>query len=102
MAKRAVARRGRFQVALALVAFLLVATGVIWRRSLGIAEAKALHNLDRQRAELDAERAKLVSDIRSGSSFGRLGPVVSKRLGMRVPSDSQLIWIPRPSPRRGS
>lgn len=100
MAKRAVARPGRVAIALALVAFLLVATGVVWRRSVGVAKARELHTLDRHQAELQAERAKLVTDIRSGSSLGRLGAVVSQRLGMRIPSDSQLIRLPRPTPAR--
>lgn len=107
MAKRAVARRplqrrGRAAIALALVAFLLVTTGVVWRRSVGVAKARELHVLDRQQAELQAERAKLVTDVRSGSSLGRLGAVVSQRLGMRIPSDSQLIRLPRPTRARGS
>ena len=101
MAKRRVARRGRVYIALGLVAFLLVAAGVVWRRSVGVVKATELHALDRKRAELEAERAKLVSDIRSATSLGRLGAVVSQRLGMRVPSDSQLIRLPRPSPKRG-
>ena len=47
-----------------------------------------------------ADRAKLVNDIRSGMSIGRLGPIVEARLGMKQASDSQIIRLPMPTPRR--
>lgn len=99
MAKRRVARRGRVQVAIALGAFLVVMTGVVWRRTVGYAKALEMRQLEGQVKELEAERAKLVTDIRSGMSIGRLGPVVEARLGMRKASDAQIIRLPMPAPR---
>ena len=99
MAKRKVARRGRSWVALALIGFVLVATGVILRRSYGITEARALRDLDRRRAQLLAERAQLETDIRNLSSRVRLAPVAEQRLNMHVPHDSQVVILPLP-PRR--
>jgi membrane protein implicated in regulation of membrane protease activity len=84
-------------VALALVAFVLVAAVVVWRRSYGIAQAREIRLLDRQRAQLVAERAKLESDIRTLSGRGKLAPVAEDRLHMRIPSDSQVVIIPRPA-----
>lgn len=104
MAKRGVtrrggAKRGRVQVALALLAFLVVASGVIARRSAGAAKARELLALDRTRATLESERVKLVNDIRNATSLVRLGPVVSQRLGLRTPPDAQVVRLPRPAPR---
>jgi cell division protein FtsL len=96
VAKRKVARRGRSRVALALVGFVLVAAGVILRRSYGITEARAMRDLDRQRGQLAAERAQLESDIRDLSSRARLAPVAEQRLNMHVPHDSQIVILPRP------
>ena len=99
MAKRKVARRGRRWVAVALVGFVLVAAGVILRRSYGITEARAMRELDRQRDQLLAERAQLESDIRDLSSRARLAPVAEQRLHMHVPHDSQVVILPRPARR---
>lgn len=83
-------------VALLLLGFVLVATSVIWRRSLGIAQTRAIRELNAQRTQLEAEKATLESGVRSAASRVRLGPLVEKRLDMHVPSDSQVIILPRP------
>ena len=94
---RAVRRaRGRSMVALLLVGFLLVAAGVVWRRSYGIAQAREIRQLEQRRAQLAAEEAKLRSDVRAAASRARLVPIVEHRLQMRVPADSQVVILPRP------
>ena len=93
MAKRRVAGRGRRVVAGLLVAFVLVASVVIWRRSHGIEQARALRDLERQQRQLEAERARLERDIRLASSRSRLVPV-AERLGMRMPLDSEIVSLP--------
>ncbi len=102
MAKRRVAVRGRWVVAVTLSLFVLVMAGVIWRKSLGYSTSLELRALDSQRRELEAQRSTLQNDIRTGMSLGRLGPVVSSRLGMKMPSDSQVFRLPKPAPRRGT
>jgi cell division protein FtsL len=87
--------RGR-QLAILLLGFLLVATGVIWRRSYGIARARELTELDRRRVQLDARRAQLESEIRDLSSRAKLAPIVEQRLQMHVPADTQVVILPRP------
>lgn len=95
--------RGRMLVALGLLVFLAVATAVVWRRSAGIAEARVLRDLDRRRAQLEAQRAQLERDVRAASSRAHLAPVAEQRLGMHVPSDTQVIILPRPArPAAGS
>ena len=89
--------RGRSIVALALLGFLLVATGVIWRRSLGIAQRIELRTLDRERMQLEAQKVKLENDIREASSRARLAPIAEQRLDMHVPNDSQVVILPRPT-----
>ena len=77
--------------------FVLVAAGVVWRRSYGIAQSREIRLLDRERANLVAERAKLESEIRALSGRGKLAEVAEQRLHMRVPNDSQVVIIPRPA-----
>lgn len=102
MASRQRRRRGRSVVALAFLGFLLVTTGVIWRRSFGIARARELRELDRWRVELEARRARLESDVRDAMSRARLAPVAEQRLGLRVPSDSQVVILQRPRRNHGT
>lgn len=98
MAKRKVASRGRSIVAAVLLGFVLVAVGVIWRRSYGFAESRVLRRLEDQREQLVARKAKLESEIRDASSRARLAPIAEQRLQMRVPADSQVIILPPLSP----
>jgi cell division protein FtsL len=84
-------------VALALVGFLVLASGVIWRRSYGIAQARELRAADARRSQLLAERAALEADIRVASSSARLAPIAEQRLHMRLPSPTQLILLTRPA-----
>lgn len=94
MAKRKVARRGRSWLALALLAFVLIAAGVIWRRTSGIAQARELRQLEERRQQLQAQRTALEGEIRDLSSRSALAPIVEHRLGMHVPSDTQVIILP--------
>jgi hypothetical protein len=96
-ARRVAARgRGRAWVALALLAFVLVGAGVIWRRAEGHAQANALLALEQQRLQLQSQRAQLRSDIRDLVSRSSLAAVVEKRLDMHVPNDTQLVILTRP------
>lgn len=95
--------RGRSVIFLALIGFFVVATGVIWRRSLGIAQARQLRELEERRTALEAQEAALEGAIRDASSRARLAPIAEEKLGMRVPPESLVIIIPRPeraTPRR--
>lgn len=100
-ARKPARKRGRGRrLALLLAGFLLVATGVIWRRSYGIARSRELTELDKRRVQLDARRAQLESEIRDLASRARLAPVVEQRLQMHVPTDSQVVILPRPARER--
>jgi outer membrane murein-binding lipoprotein Lpp len=78
-----------------LGAFLVVTTSVVWRRAQGSAAAAKLHDLGAQVDELQAQRARLEGEVRRASSQVELAPRV-QRLGMRVPSDSEVIDLSEP------
>src|SRR5688500_3726529 len=86
---------GRSFFVMLLVGFLLVATGVIARRTFGIGQARDIRARETQRDALEATRVQLEVDIRDASSRARLGPVVERRLNMYVPPDSQVILLKR-------
>ena len=86
---------GRSLIALALLGFFVVATGVIARRTFGISQARAIRTMERQRDAVDAARVRLEAEIRDVSSRTKLGPIAERRLQMYVPADSQVIIIPR-------
>ena len=99
MARRVAGRRGpSATVILVLIGFLVVATGVIWRRSEGLARARAHQALERRRDALVAQQRRLESEVREASSRSRIAPAVEARLGMRVPSATQLIYLTRTAP----
>ena len=87
--------RGRTAIAIGLAAFLVVTSSVVWRRARGSAVAARLHELGAQVDELQAQRARLEGEVRRVSSQVELVPRV-ERLGMRFPSDSQVIALPDP------
>lgn len=88
--------RGRSVIFLALLGFFVLATGVIWRRSLGIAQARQIQELEDRRSALEAQEAALEGAIRDASSRARLAPIAEEKLGMRIPPESLVIIIPRP------
>ena len=99
MARRRVARgrvSRRATVAVLLLGFVLVATGVIARRTYGIAQARNLRDLAGRRQALEAERVKLEGAIREASGRARLAPIAEQRLQMHVPSPEQVIMLPLP------
>jgi cell division protein FtsL len=96
MAQRGVGMKGRTIVGLLLIAFLVVALSIVWRRTVGISESRRLTELESTRAQLESERARIESEIRDASTRQRLGSVAESRLGMHVPSDNQVVILPRP------
>jgi len=100
MAKRRVARGGggrrRTAIALILVGFVLVTTGVIARRLRGVREQGRILELERKRDALDAERTRLEAAIRDASSRARLQPIAEQRLNMHIPRPEQQVILSRP------
>lgn len=99
MAKRGL-KRGRWLVAGGLIAFVLVSSAIIARRSYGHKEGIDLTLLQRRKTSLESERVRLTGLIRSASSSSVILPLAERKLGMHLPSDSQMVFVQR-SARNG-
>lgn len=95
MAKRGVGMRGRTLVGVILAVFVLVALSIVWRRTIGIGESERLAQLEAKRTGLEGERARLESEIRDASTRQTLGMTAEHRLGMHIPTDKQVVILPR-------
>ena len=85
---RKVAGSGRLRFALLLLAFVMIASGVVLRRTYGIRAARDIQAMETRRSGLIAERRRLESEIRIASSRARLQPIAEQRLQMHVPTES--------------
>jgi cell division protein FtsL len=95
MAARRVAKSRRPLIALVLVGFVLVATGVIARRVFGVRQQREVRSLQRSRDALEAERIRLEAAIREASSRARLQPIAEERLNMHIPKPDQQVLLNR-------
>jgi cell division protein FtsL len=87
--------RGRTLVGVVLAAFVLVALSIVWRRTIGIGQSESLAQLDARRVNLESERARLEAEIRDASARQTLGMSAERKLGMHIPSDKQVVILPR-------
>ncbi len=94
MAKRGL-KRGRWIVTGVLIGFVVVSAAVVARRSYGHREGLELTALQRRKADLESDRVRLAQQIRNASSRARLLPL-AERLGMHMPSESQIVVLERP------
>jgi cell division protein FtsL len=94
---RKVGSSGRLRFALVLLGFVLIASGVVLRRTYGIAGARELQALETRRSGLIAERLRLEADIRKAASRATLQPIAEQRLQMHVPSEDQVVYLTRGS-----
>ncbi len=101
MAKRGL-KRGRWMVAGGLIAFVLVSAAVVARRSYGHKEGVELTALLRRKAALESERVRLSQAIRIGSSRPLIVPIAERRLGMHLPSESQMVFVKRAARNGGT
>jgi cell division protein FtsL len=92
---RKVAGSGRLRFALVLLGFVLIASGVVLRRTYGISATREIQAMETRRSSLVAERRRLESEIRIASSRARLLPIAERRLQMHVPTESQVVYLTR-------
>ena len=92
---RKVGGSGRLRFALVLLGFVLIASGVVLRRTFGIRVARDLQAMETRRSGLIAERSRLESEIRIASSRARLQPIAEQRLRMHVPTEAQVVYLTR-------
>lgn len=96
-------RRGRALVFLVLGGFLAVAVAVVARRSYGRTLQRDLAGIERTRTQLSGDVLKLDAEIRMATNRNRLSPLVEATLGLRGPSETQVIdlavtEVPRVAP----
>lgn len=82
-------------LAVGLLAFVAAAVIVVWRRTRGDVELQAIAALEAERRDLEAQRISLERDLQAAMSAGRIEPLARRRLGLRLPSDSQIITLVR-------
>jgi cell division protein FtsL len=97
---RKVGSSGRLRFVLVLMGFVLIASGVVLRRTYGIAGARELQALETRRSGLIAERLRLEGEIRKAASRATLQPIAEQRLQMHVPSEDQVVYLTRSSASR--
>jgi cell division protein FtsL len=97
---RRVAPGRRSAIALLLVGFVLVSTGVILRRVWGVRQETEIRKLRQTREALEAERIRLDGAIRDASSRRSLQPIAEQRLNMHIPTPDQQVILPPVTPPR--
>jgi hypothetical protein len=89
------ALKGRYWLAVWLVALLAALWAVIARQTASLNAARALVDLREERARLEGRRAELERRIRAAQSRAVLLPR-AQRLGLRLPADSEILLLPVP------
>jgi hypothetical protein len=92
--------RGRHWLALWLGAFLITALLVVWRQSAALAAARELQSLEKARGALEASRSMLLGDLHRSRSRAVVVPLAERRLGLRLPQDSEITILQDTSLRR--
>ncbi len=77
-----------------LVLLLASLSFVTWRQPLGIEMERALRELESERAIAEAERVASERVIEQLRARGRVVQVARERLGMHLPEDSEIVFLP--------
>src|SRR5690606_18842041 len=85
--------RGVIRLALAFAVLLASLSLVIWRQSRALEVLRALDGVRRERAVAEAERAEVLQRIRGLERRSRVVSAAGARLGMRVPTGSELVIL---------
>ncbi len=88
--------KGRHWIAVWLAAFLAVTWLVYARQTAAIRAARELADVRARRASLEGHRTELERRIRAAQSRALLVPRAQARLGLHLPSDSEIILLPAP------
>ncbi len=91
--------KGRHWVMLWLGLFLGVALLVVWRQSAALATSRELQQLQKTRGALEVTKSGVIADIHRDKSRAVLVPLVERRLGLRLPQDSEITILQDPRPR---
>lgn len=72
---------------------VVVASAVVWRRSVGVATAKEIQRLEAERFSLRSERMSLESDWRTVTSRQHVVQEAERRLGMHVATEGETRFL---------
>ena len=92
--------KGRALIAVGLLAFLVMSSVVVWRRSVGVSTAGAIRIAKFEKRSLETERKTLQGNIELAKTRPRIVGEAQRRLGLHVPSDSQTRLIAEPGTRQ--
>lgn len=87
-------RPGVFVVAGWLVLLLAALSLVTWRQTRGVEMERALRELETERGIAEAERVAAVRRVEELQSRARVLAVARDRLGMTLPTDDQIVFLP--------
>lgn len=94
----AASRRPGWVRATAWVLLLLGALfTVTWRQTRGLRMEEGLRDLESKRGMAEAERVELVRRVEQLRSRARIVAVARDRLGMHLPTDREIVFLPAPS-----
>jgi cell division protein FtsL len=77
-----------------LVLLLAALSLVTWRQTRGVEMERALHSLESQRMLVEAERVASRRRIEELGSRSRIVRVARDRLGMHLPEDQEIVFLP--------
>jgi cell division protein FtsL len=81
-----------------LVVLLASLALVTWRQTRGLALEKEVRTLETSRAMKEAERVELARRIEALRSRSRIVQVAHDRLGMHLPQDQEIVFLPLAGP----
>lgn len=89
MARKRGPGRGRALVAMGLGAFVVVTAIVVWRRSVGVATAREMRQMEIERRDLLAQQESLEHQRRGAVSRATVLREAERRLGLHVAAEGQ-------------
>jgi cell division protein FtsL len=92
--------QGTLRIALACAALLAALSGVVYRQSRALEALRALDTARNEHTMLESSRASLSREIQDLESRNRIVAVAGERLGLHIPSGSEIVILQLPS--RGS
>lgn len=86
-------RLGSLALALGFAAILASLSLVVWRQSQTLEVLRSLESVRSERALVEAERWELDHRVQRLQSRGWVAEAAEERLGMRIPTGSEIIYI---------
>lgn len=92
--------KGRYWVALWLALFVGIAGLVQWRQTRALAAARELAALQAVHGALEVSKANLARRVHRAKSRAVLVPLAERRLGLRLPLDTEILILQQPKGAR--